>query len=78
MNREIRSWRIYEFLKEKFNNFTEVLPLASQLREESIRPRHWNDLRFEVKEEFNEQSEDFNLEKVFELKLNKHQVYIDE
>jgi dynein heavy chain len=72
MNKDIRTWAIFEFLKSKFILFREVLPLALQLRDESIRPRHWNDIRFEVKEEFNEQSEDFNLERVFDLQLHKH------
>lgn len=78
MNKEIRQWPVYDFLKSKFILFREVLPLALQLRDESIRPRHWNDIRFEVKEEFNENSEDFNLERVFELQLHKHQVFIDD
>jgi len=78
MNKDIRSWQIFDFLKNKFILFREVLPLALQLRDESIRPRHWNDIRFEVKEEFNEQSEDFNLERVFDLQLHKHQVFVDD
>ena len=76
MTKEIRVWPIFDFLKQKFLLFRDVLPLALQLRDESIRPRHWNDIRFEVKEEFNENSEDFNLEKVFELQLHKHQNFI--
>ena len=67
MTKDIRTWPVYDFLKTKFMLFREVLPLALQLRDESIRPRHWNDIRFEVKEEFNENSEDFNLERVFDL-----------
>jgi hypothetical protein len=43
-----------------------------------MRPRHWNELRFEVKEEFNEQSDEFTLEKIFELDLVKHANFIDE
>jgi len=78
MPKEIKSWLIFEFLKAKFILFREVLPLALQLRDESIRPRHWNDIRFEVKEEFNENSEDFTLEKIFELQLQKHVVFIDD
>jgi len=65
-------------LKSKFGLYREVLPLALQLRDESIRDRHWNDIRFEVKEEFNEKSEEFNLERVFELNLQKHINFIDE
>lgn len=78
MTKEIRVWPIYEFLKSKFMLFREVLPLALQLREESIRARHWNAIRMEVKEEFDENSEDFNLEKIFDLHLEKHINFIDD
>jgi dynein heavy chain len=78
MNKEIRSWPIFDFLRQKFILFREVLPLALQLRDESIRPRHWNDIRFEVKEEFNENSPEFNLERVFDLQLNKHITFVDD
>ena len=54
MNKEARQWPIYEFLKLKFAKFRDTMPLITDLRDESIRPRHWNDIRFEVKEEFNE------------------------
>lgn len=77
-NKEIKTWPVYEFLKQKWTLYRIVIPIALSLTEECIRPRHWNDIRFEVKEEFNEDSEDFNLERVFELKLDKHENFIDE
>lgn len=78
MPKEIKPWPIFEFFKNKLLLFRETLPLALLLRHEAIRSRHWDDVRFEVKEEFNEQSEDFNLEKVFELQLHKHAVFIED
>ena len=78
LNKDARQWPIYEFLKNKFAQFRDTMPLITDLRDESIRPRHWNDIRFEVKEEFNEQSDDFTLEKIFELDLVKHCAFIDE
>jgi len=78
MRKDISQWPVYDFFKQKLVLFREVLPLALQLRDESIRDRHWNDIRFEVKEEFNEASDDFNLERVFELNLHKHQTFIDD
>lgn len=78
MPKDIKQWPIYDFLKSKFMLFREVLPLAGQLREESIRARHWNAIRMEVKEEFDENSDEFNLEKVFDLHLEKHINYIDD
>jgi len=38
-----------------------------------MRERHWKELRFEVKEDFDETSPEFTLEKVFSLSLLNHQ-----
>lgn len=38
-----------------------------------MRERHWKELRFEVKDDFDETSDEFNLEKVFSLNLLSHQ-----
>lgn len=46
------------------------MPLIMDLRDEAMRERHWKELRFEVKEDFDENAEDFTLEKVFDLGLN--------
>ena len=63
-------------MKGKLNLFRETFPLITELKDDSIRQRHWRDIRFEVKEEFNETADDFTLEKVFELQLSKHQEMI--
>lgn len=47
-------------------------PLINDLRDESMRDRHWKELRIEVKEDFDEHSVDFTLEKVFQLNLIQH------
>lgn len=43
-----------------------------------MRERHWKDLRFEVKADFDENGDDFNLEKLFSLGLLTHQEMIHE
>ena len=43
-----------------------------------MRERHWKELRFEVKDDFDETSEEFTLEKVFSLNLLNHQEKIYE
>jgi dynein heavy chain len=48
------------------------MPLISDLRDEAMRDRHWKELKFEVKEEFDEESEEFTLEKIFDLGINNH------
>lgn len=54
------------------------MPLISDLRDEAIRERHWKELKFEVKEEFEENSPEFTLEKIFDLGLNNHAEKINE
>jgi dynein heavy chain len=78
MNKEVKQWQVFEYLKQKVQLFIETMGLLPDLLHESIRERHWNDIRFEVKEEFNQNSDEFNLEKVFELELNKHANMIGE
>jgi len=70
--KEVRQWGVYEYLKNKIDQFRTAMPLISDLRDEAMRERHWKELKFEVKEEFDEDSNDFTLEKIFELGLNNH------
>jgi dynein heavy chain len=52
--------------------------LGETLLQPSIRDRHWRELRIEVKEDFDETSEDFTLEKVLSLNLLSHSIMIFE
>jgi dynein heavy chain len=77
-DRETRSWGIYDYLKNKIESFRQTMPLIMDLRSEAMRPRHWKDLRHRVKEDFDEKSDEFTLEKVFDLGLNQHAAFISE
>jgi len=48
------------------------MPLLSELRDDSMRDRHWRELRFEVKDDFDQTGDDFTLEKLFNLNLLAH------
>jgi dynein heavy chain len=54
------------------------MPLLVELRADAMRERHWKELRFEVKDDFDEQGDEFNLEKVFSLNLLMHQEKVNE
>jgi dynein heavy chain len=71
-DKEVRQWGVYEYLKNKIDQFRTAMPLIADLRDEAMRERHWKELKFEVKEEFDENSIEFSLEKIFELGLNNH------
>ena len=70
--KEVRQWGVFDFLKNKIDQFRAAMPLISDLRDEAMRERHWKELKFEVKEEFDEESPEFTLEKIFDLGLNNH------
>jgi dynein heavy chain len=60
-------------LKKNMDEFKRTMALLPDLRDESMRTRHWNMLRLEVKEEFNEKSDDFTLEEVFKLRFLEYE-----
>ena len=76
--KEVRQWGVFDFLKNKIDQFRTAMPLISDLRDEAMRERHWKELKFEVKEEFDENAPEFSLEKIFELGLNNHGEKINE
>lgn len=77
-DKEVRQWGVFDYLKNKIDQFRSAMPLIMDLRDEAMRDRHWKELRFEVKEDFDEAAEDFTLEKVFDLGLHTHGEKISE
>ena len=69
---------MYVHLKTEIDKFRSTMPLILDLRDDAMRERHWKELRFEVKDDFDETSDDFTLEKVFRLNLLNHQEKIME
>jgi dynein heavy chain len=76
LGREIKRWKTFHAVKERVEQFLKTLPLITDLRNKAMRQRHWDDLRTEIKKNFDPQSKDFTLEKVFELGLNLHADFI--
>ena len=54
------------------------MPIILELSNEAMRERHWKELRFEVKDDFDEKSDDFNFEKIYSLNLYAYQEKIAE
>jgi dynein heavy chain len=76
---EVKKWGVFDHLKNKVDNFRSTIPLIEDLRHQAIRERHWHDLRREIRGgDFDEESPDFTLEKVFELQLMNHAPKISE
>ena len=64
INDEIKKWLIF-------------LPLIADLRDESMRIRHWNAIRKKVGVEFDD-PEKLSLKDIFALNLNKYQEDVEE
>lgn len=71
-DRDIKIWGIYEFLKNKIETFRNIIPLVNDLRSDALRERHWKQLKMEIVEDFDENADDFTLEKVLALNLERH------
>jgi len=79
MDKAVKSWPIHDYLRDKITLFSQTIPLMNDLRDESMRKRHWHELRInEIKEDFDEESPEFTLEKVYELNLVQHSEKINE
>jgi len=76
--KDIREWGVYTFMKNEFETFRNTMPLLYELRSDAMRDRHWKELRFEVKDDFDKDSDEFNLEKLFALNLLSHKEKIQE
>ena len=78
LSKEEKKWKVSEVIYDRIYVFLGTIPLITMLRDESMRDRHWKELRVEVKEDFDENSPEFTLEKVFSLNLLQHQEKIEE
>ena len=78
LSKEVKEWKVFEFMNNELNKFVETMPLVLSLQHESMRSRHWKDIRMEVKDDFDEDGEDFNLEKIFSLNLLQYQDRIND
>ncbi|KAL0484096.1 dynein heavy chain, partial [Acrasis kona] len=67
MGRDAREWPVWNNLKEKLEQFKRVLPLIQDLKNESLRARHWSDVSELVHSKIDYKSDTFNLEKIFSL-----------
>ncbi|XP_042320298.1 dynein axonemal heavy chain 2-like [Sceloporus undulatus] len=73
-----RNWEIIETSKSKIEQFKRTMPLITDLRNPALRERHWDQVKDLVLRTFDQDAEDFRLENIIELGLDKHVVKIGE
>ena len=72
LGREIKNWEVHGNLKERVEQFRRTMPLINDLRNPAMRERHWDQLKEEIRKDFDPYAEDFTLEKIFSLGLDAH------
>ena len=65
----VKSWGVWQSVRGLVDNFKATLPLITDLKNPALRDRHWEALQTKVGKKFDPESDDFTLEKVFDLKL---------
>ncbi|XP_047429543.1 dynein axonemal heavy chain 2 [Mugil cephalus] len=74
LHRELKDneWDIVNFSKKKIDQFKQIIPLITDLRNPAMRDRHWQQICEELKCSFDHTSAEFTLEKIMSLNLDKH------
>jgi len=78
LGRDIKRWKVWEFMKSELDKFRETVPLIQDLRSKAMRPRHWLALQDRVGTDFDPSSPTFTLNEVVKLGLNTHAEFIGE
>lgn len=72
------SWPILEHTRKRVDTFRRTLPLIADLKNSAMRARHWNKVKAFMNVDFDENSEDFKLEAIIEMKMQDYAEQINE
>mmetsp|Transcript_64893 Transcript_64893/g.119431 ORF Transcript_64893/g.119431 Transcript_64893/m.119431 type:complete len:4522 (+) Transcript_64893:77-13642(+) len=71
-DKNVQNWPVFQKMKADLELFRSMMPLITNLRQESMRERHFNMIIKEVNEHFDPKSDGFTLQRVFDLRLVNH------
>jgi dynein heavy chain len=74
-DKKAMKWGVWNQMKATVEQFKKSLPMITDLKNPGLRQRHWDQLIEKVGQTFDPTSDDFTLEKVFDLKLP---LYVDD
>ncbi|XP_050431508.1 dynein axonemal heavy chain 2 [Adelges cooleyi] len=73
-----RKWEVLETTRNAVDAFRRVLPLITDLKNPSMRARHWDEVRRVIQSEFDETDETFTLEMVIGMGMQNFEDEISE
>jgi dynein heavy chain len=72
MPKVLRTWEAYHELKKEIDDFSEVLPLLTELAKKSIMSRHWKQVMDLTGKELPVESDFFKLQSLIDANLNEY------
>jgi dynein heavy chain len=78
LSKDQKEYKVYEYVQNELKKFVQTMPIIKSIQEPYMRNRHWKELRYEVKDDFDEKGEDFTLEYMFKLNLTEYEDKISE
>lgn len=76
LEKDIKNWGVWSHMMGNLNVFVNTMPLIKKLGHRAIKPRHWDEVRGEIKQIFDEQSDNFTMDTLFSLKLHQNSDFI--
>lgn len=73
-----KNWDIVEISKTKVDQFRRTMPLIQDLKNPAMRDRHWFQIKAEMAKQFDENSDDFTLERIIEIGFDSHSEIVNE
>ncbi|MEQ2248781.1 Dynein heavy chain 2, axonemal, partial [Ilyodon furcidens] len=67
-----KDWEIVNFSRMKIEQFMQIIPVITDLRNPAMRDRHWRQIYEELERSFDHTSADFTLEKIISLKMDHY------
>ena len=77
-NLKDKNWEIVETSKNKVDQFKRTMPLIQNLKNKAMRPRHWTQIQTEMSRSFDQEAEDFTLEKIIEFGFDQYAEQIND
>lgn len=65
-------WTIVASLRARLDVFLRTTPLLDDLKNPAMRERHWDQLRDEMQQSFEQASKDFTMEKIIDLGMEQY------
>ncbi|WAR21987.1 DYH2-like protein [Mya arenaria] len=73
-----KNWEVVETSKSKVDQFKRTMPLIQDMKNQAMRPRHWTSIQTKMQRPFDQNADDFTLERIIEFGFDQYAEGINE